>query len=87
MPPQPHLARLRAPALFVIGSDDPYCRTDLLEQVVATIPGPAAVHVVAGGDHSFQAKAGAPRPTHVLQAEAIRVALAWLADQLRKGNL
>lgn len=82
MPPQPHLARLRVPALFVIGSDDPYCRADRLDEARAAIPGPTEVHFITRGDHSYQAAPGAERSSEELQDEAVRVTLAWLQRQI-----
>lgn len=82
MLPQPHLARLRVPALFVIGSDAPYCRADRLDEARAAIPGPTEVHFISGGDHSYQAAPGAERSSEELQDEAVRVTIAWLQRQI-----
>ncbi|MCC7354494.1 MAG: hypothetical protein IT330_12160 [Anaerolineae bacterium] len=87
MPPQPHLAHLHTPTLFVIGSDDPYCRADRLDEACAVIPGSTEIHLIAGGDHSYQAAPGAERSSEELQDEAVRVALAWLQRQIGQGNL
>jgi len=82
MPPQPHLAHLRVPSLFVIGSDDLYCRGDRLDEARAAIPGPTEVHFIVGGDHSYQAAPGAERGSDELQDEAVRVTVAWLQRQV-----
>ena len=87
MPPQPHLAHLHVPALFVVGSDDPYCRADRLADVRATIPGPTELHLIAGGDHSYQAAPDSATTGQELQAEAVRVTIAWLHHQIEPGEL
>jgi len=51
-PRSQHLPQVRVPQLFVSGSRDPLARLDLLQAVVAALPG-ARLHVVQGGDHSL----------------------------------
>jgi len=55
-----HLPAIRTPLLVVQGSRDAFGTPDELRPVIATIPGPATLHVVEGGDHSF-AVARTPR--------------------------
>lgn len=55
-----HLGRIRAPMLFLQGTDDPFARFDLLQQVVERLGRWALLHPVHGGDHSFKVK-GEPR--------------------------
>jgi len=45
---------LTTPVLFVQGTRDPLCALADLEAVRADMPGPSAVHVVQGGDHSLK---------------------------------
>ena len=48
-----HLAKVRAPMLFLQGTRDPLARLDLIEKVVEKLPR-ARLHVVLGADHSFR---------------------------------
>jgi predicted alpha/beta-hydrolase family hydrolase len=56
-----HLGRVRAPMLFIQGTDDPFARWDLLEGVVKRLGPWAQLYKVEGGDHSFRIR-GARRP-------------------------
>jgi predicted alpha/beta-hydrolase family hydrolase len=51
-----HLYRIREPMLFLQGTEDPFARFDLIEQVVARLGRWAVLHPVEGGDHSFRVK-------------------------------
>jgi predicted alpha/beta-hydrolase family hydrolase len=48
-----HLPAIRIPILIVQGERDTFGTPDELRAHVAQIPGPATLHVVAGGDHSL----------------------------------
>lgn len=48
------LRKLGAPALFVQGDRDPLCDLDLLRKSRRELRVAGALHVVPGGDHSFQ---------------------------------
>ena len=51
-----HLYRIREPMLFLQGTEDPFARFDLIEQVVARLGRWAVLHPVEGADHSFRVK-------------------------------
>jgi uncharacterized protein len=51
-----HLPSIRMPVLIVQGERDSFGTPDELRPYVAQIPGPATLHVVAGGDHSLVAR-------------------------------
>ena len=51
-----HLGAIRVPMLFLQGTADPFARWDLVERVTKRLGGPATVHAVEGGDHSFRVR-------------------------------
>ncbi len=53
------LLALRAPVLFVQGSNDALCPLHLLEEVRSRMAAPTALHVVEGGNHSLEVGARA----------------------------
>ena len=48
------LRALTTPILFVQGTRDALCPTDLLERVRSEMKAPNSLHVVEGGDHSLR---------------------------------
>jgi predicted alpha/beta-hydrolase family hydrolase len=56
-----HLFRVRAPMLFLQGTDDPFAQWELIQDVVKRLGSWAQLHKVEGGDHSFRVR-GARRP-------------------------
>ena len=48
------LRALNTPILFVQGTRDPLCPSDLLEQVRTEMKAPNFLHIVEGGDHSLR---------------------------------
>lgn len=59
-PSQPRVAhwpRIKVPSLFLEGTNDPFCDLDLLNTLLPQLGGPAAVHVISGGDHSLRVAA------------------------------
>ncbi len=48
-----HLARIHAPVLVVQGERDPFGSPEELRPHLESLPAPATVHVVTGGDHSL----------------------------------
>jgi predicted alpha/beta-hydrolase family hydrolase len=49
-----HLLAIATPMLFVQGARDAFGTPDELRPIIAKLAAPAALHVVAGGDHSFK---------------------------------
>ena len=76
-----HLARLGCPALFVIGDRDPFCRLDLLQPVLDTIPTSLTLEVIEGGDHSYRPP-GAPENDAAYLTRAVDVVIPWLKAQI-----
>ncbi len=48
-----HLPRIACPMLFVQGTRDALCDLALLREVLQRVHAPAILHVIEGGDHSF----------------------------------
>jgi len=70
------LYQLPCPVLFIEGGRDPFCRLDLLGQVLGHLPVRSDLHVLPGLGHSYEA-AGNAMPVEVLE-EITRVILGWL---------
>jgi hypothetical protein len=70
------LYQLPCPALFIEGARDPFCRLDLLGEVLARMPVRSDLHVIPKGGHSFE-HGGGPLAPELLD-EITRVILGWL---------
>ncbi|MCB1740184.1 MAG: dienelactone hydrolase family protein [Gammaproteobacteria bacterium] len=73
-----HFPKLDCPCLFIQGDRDALCSLDALRPALDGIPGPATLHVIEGGDHSFGLLKRSGREPEQALDEARRVALAWL---------
>jgi len=73
-----HLPKIKAPMLFVQGSQDVFGTPDELRPIIKTLNASTKLYVVEGGDHSFKVKKSAG----VTQEEVYRAVLdeiaAWL---------
>ncbi|HEX9884430.1 MAG TPA: alpha/beta family hydrolase, partial [Desulfobaccales bacterium] len=67
---------LPCPTLFIEGARDPFCRLDLLGQVLSRMPVRSDLHLIPRAGHSFEGAGGAMAPE--LLAEITRVILGWL---------
>ncbi len=67
---------LPCPTLFIEGGRDPFCRLDLLGEVLGKIPVRADLHLIPGVGHSFESHGGAAVPGTM--EEIVRVILGWL---------
>jgi predicted alpha/beta-hydrolase family hydrolase len=67
---------LPCPTLFIEGARDPFCRLDLLGQVLGRMPVRSDLHVIPKGGHSYEHHGGAPAPE--LLEEITRVILGWM---------
>ncbi|MBM4295395.1 MAG: dienelactone hydrolase [Deltaproteobacteria bacterium] len=70
------LYRLPCPALFIEGSRDPFCRLDLLGQVLGKMPVRTDLHLIPGVGHSYETS-GRPMAPEIVD-EVTRVILGWL---------
>jgi predicted alpha/beta-hydrolase family hydrolase len=72
-----HLARIRAPMLFLAGTRDALCRLDRLRGVLGGLPN-AALHVVDDGDHSFAVRKRSGRDPAAVLDEILAASVTWL---------
>jgi predicted alpha/beta-hydrolase family hydrolase len=73
-----HLIKVKPPMLFVQGTRDKLCDLALLRPVLARIGPRAALHEVAGGDHSFDVRKMDGRAPEAVLEEVIGSAADWL---------
>ena len=75
-----HLARIKAPMLFIQGARDAFGTPDELRSILNPLKTQANLHIVEGGDHSFKIpkSAGVTQEEihHAIQDEIVR----WLRD-------
>ncbi|MCL4501044.1 MAG: dienelactone hydrolase family protein [Deltaproteobacteria bacterium] len=67
---------LPCPSLFIEGARDPFCRLDLLAQVLGKMPVRTDLHLIPGAGHSFESGHGVVAPE--VMDEICRVILGWL---------
>jgi predicted alpha/beta-hydrolase family hydrolase len=68
-----HLYRTRVPMLFLQGTRDPFAQGALLSKVVRKLGSRAELHLVDGGDHSFNVR-GVKRDAREVGASLAEVA-------------
>ncbi len=73
-----HLPKIRVPMLFFAGTRDPLCRLELLQQALTQLRAPATLHVIDGGDHSFNVPKRMKRATRDVWDDIVRVSSEWL---------
>ena len=83
---QTHLSDIKAPMLFLEGTRDALCDLALLRPVLARLGDRAAMHVVDGGDHSFDLLKSAARTRESVHAEIITAIHAWIAERSRPAK-
>jgi len=74
-----HLGAIRVPMLFVAGTRDALCTLPLLQQTLAGLPAATTLHVVAGGDHSFDLPKRMGRTARSVWEEIVTVTVKWIA--------
>ncbi len=72
-----HLARVTTPMLFLQGTRDKMADMDLMRPVVEKLGPVATLHVVEGGDHSFEVLKRSGRSDADVLDELARVTAAW----------
>ena len=73
-----HLAKIRAPMLFIQGSRDPFGKPDELRPILDRLPASVTLHVVQGGDHSLAPPKKGHSSTEQLEAEVQDTIVAWI---------
>lgn len=76
-----HLPQIQAPMLFVQGTRDPFGTSAELSEVLKTLKLRAAIHEVAGGDHSFTVTKSSPVSQEEVYAAAQDAIAQWIEDQ------
>jgi predicted alpha/beta-hydrolase family hydrolase len=74
-----HLDRIRVPMLFFAGTRDALCDLGRLRDTLDRLPGSIALHVIDGGDHSFNVPKSQQRTPAAVWDEIIAAAADWLA--------
>ncbi len=73
-----HLERITVPMLFFAGTRDPLCSVPLLEDAIARLRAPVTLHLIDGGNHSFEVPRAANRPAPVVWNSIIADTTQWL---------
>ena len=79
-----HLPKIKAPMLFVEGTRDPLCDLALLRPVLARLKKRASLHVIDGGDHSFDLLKSAGRTRESVHLEIVTAIHEWMAARAKK---
>ncbi|MBI3783956.1 MAG: dienelactone hydrolase family protein [Deltaproteobacteria bacterium] len=78
-----HLERVKVPMLFLAGTRDALSRLDLLRATVDHLRSASAakiaLHIVEGGDHSFNLLKSMKRPDAEVREELVDVVARWIA--------
>ncbi len=72
-----NLMKITAPMLFVEGTNDPFCRLDLLEESLRQVQAPARTHIIEGGNHDFRVPKRLGREPEAVWQEAVDAICRW----------
>lgn len=72
-----HLARVGLPMLFLQGTRDPFAPVDSITEVSRRLNSHAALHLVEGGDHSFDVLKRSGRTSEDVMAEIANTIVDW----------
>ena len=72
-----NLMKITAPMLFVEGTNDPFCRLDLLEESLKQVQAPARTHIIEGGNHDFRVPKRLGREPEAVWQEAVGAICRW----------
>jgi predicted alpha/beta-hydrolase family hydrolase len=73
-----HLDRIQVPMLFFAGTRDALCKLELLRAALGSVRAPVQLHVVEGGDHSFNVPKAMHREPAAVWNEIITASAEWL---------
>jgi predicted alpha/beta-hydrolase family hydrolase len=73
-----HLDKIRVPMLFFAGTRDALCQLDLLRQTIGQLRAPTELHIIEGGDHSFNVLKSLRREPAAVWDEIIEASARWL---------
>ena len=77
-----HFPRITAPILFIQGERDRLCSLDRLRAHLRQLGGPATLHVVPHGDHSFNVPKRSGLDEEAVWADISTATGSWLAREL-----
>jgi predicted alpha/beta-hydrolase family hydrolase len=77
-----HLYTIRVPMLFFAGTRDALCGLDLLRAVIGRIRVPAALEIIAGGDHSFCPPKSAAATIESICDRIVDRTVSWIRQTL-----
>jgi predicted alpha/beta-hydrolase family hydrolase len=66
-----HLSRIACPMLFIQGTRDALCELALLREVLKRVHAPVVLHVIEGGDHSFNVPKRMDRSVMQIQQQIV----------------
>lgn len=72
-----NLMKITAPMLFVEGTNDPFCRMDLLAEVFGQVTAPTQTHLIEGGNHDFRVPKRQGREPETIWQEAVEAICVW----------
>jgi len=73
-----HLADIQVPMLFLQGTRDTLADLGLIRETVGSLGARAALHVIDGGDHSFQVLVRSGRSNEQVREELLDTMLQWM---------
>ena len=74
-----HLRGIHVPVLCLNGTEDPLCRTDLMQQAVQGLNASWRMHWLQSADHSFRVRRSSGRSDAEVLDEVAREVRGWLA--------
>ena len=72
-----NLLKIAAPMLFVEGTNDPFCRLDLLDEVLGRVTAATETHLIEGGNHDFRVPKRLGREPEAIWQEVVEVIGRW----------
>ena len=76
-----NLMKITAPMLFVEGTNDPFCRMDLLTEVLEQVKAPTRTHLIEGGNHDFRVPKRLGREPEAIWQEVVEAICRWRTEQ------
>ncbi len=72
-----NLMNITAPMLFVEGTNDPFCRLDLLDEVLERVQARTRTHIIEGGNHDFRVPKRLGREAEDVWREVVEAICRW----------
>ena len=72
-----NLMKITAPMLFVEGTNDPFCRLDLLTEVLERVQASTRTHLIEGGNHDFRVPKRLGREVEDIWQEVVEAICRW----------